>query len=502
MRAVAGRLVWVVLAGSMAGHGAARPPADAAPRSTQAGSLLGAVDVLAAAAERGLDPADYDAAGLTARLAAARSDEDRALAVKAVEAAVRRFLGDLGGGRVDPGARGLLVDEMPPPPDLDALVRAVAAGEDLRSVAASVEPRYPAYARLAAALARWRARAAGPEPPGVPLAPRVKPGAAWDLEAWEGAPALRARLAWLGELDGSVTPGGLPLAEALRRFQARHGIAADGVPGGRTLTALLAPASRRVKQIELAMERLRWLPLPGRRLVYVEVPRAVLWALDLEGVDPDLSMRIVVGAAPEHATPMLASRITGVVFRPFWVPTIEIVRKEILPRERSRPGWLAAHGMEIVASGDEDAVAFEPDEASLDAVARGRLTIRQRPGARNDLGQVKFVVPNPSCIGLHGTPHQRLFDQPRRDRSHGCIRLEDPMALAEWVLRGQDGWDRARAEAAVQRDHTTGVRLRAPVDLAVIYATASADPDGTENFRDDIYGLDAALEELLGHRRR
>ena len=500
MQSVAARLVGVVLAGSVAGHAAAKPPGDTAPRSMPGESMLGALGVLAAASERGLDPADYDAPGLAARASAARSDEDRTLAVKAIEAAVRRFLGDLRGGRVDPGARGLLADAMPPPPDLDALVRAVAAGEDLRSIAASLEPRHPAYARLAAALARWRTRAAGPEPPGVSIAPRVKPGAAWDLEAWEGAPALRVRLAWLGEPDASATPGALPLAEALRRFQARQGIAADGVPGVDTAAALAIPASRRVKQIELAMERLRWLPAPGRRLVYVEVPRAMLWALDLGRPGPDLSMRLVVGAAPEHATPMLASRITGVVFRPFWVPTNEIVREEILPRERSRPGWLAAHGMEIVASGDEDAVAFEPDEANLDAVARGRLTIRQRPGPRNDLGPVKFVVPNPSCIGLHGTPHQRLFDRPRRDRSHGCIRLEHPLALAEWVLRGQDGWDRARAEAAVQRDRPTGVRLREPVDLAVVYATASVDPDGTEHFRDDIYGLDAALEKVLGER--
>jgi len=503
MSTVAGRFVSVVLAGSVAGLAAATPPGHGDASATVGRSMLSAVGVLAAASERGLDPADYDAPGLMARAAAARSDEERARAVEAIEAAVRRFLGDLGGGRVEPRARGLLVDGPPPPPDLDALVRAVAAGEDLRSIAASLEPRHPAYPRLAAALARWSARAAAPEPPGVPIAPRVKPGSAWDLEAWEGAPALRARLAWLGEPGASGSPDGLPLSEALRRFQARHGIGVDGVPGARTVAALGVPASRRVKQIELAMERLRWLPPPGRRLVHVEVPRAMLWALDLErpGLDIAIAMRLVVGAAPEHATPMLASRITIVVFRPFWMPTRQIVLEEILPRERSKPGWLAAHGMEIVASGEADAAVFEPDEANLDAVARGRLTIRQRPGPRNDLGPVKFVVPNPSCIRLHGTPYRRLFDRPRRDRSHGCVRLEDPMALAAWVLRGQDGWDRERAEAAIQRAVPTSVRLREPVDLAVTYATASVDPDGTEHFLDDIYGLDAALEKVLAERQ-
>jgi murein L,D-transpeptidase YcbB/YkuD len=212
-------------------------------------------------------------------------------------------------------------------------------------------------------------------------------------------------------------------------------------------------------------------------------------------------MRLVVGEAPDHATPMLASRITGIVFRPYWVPTPAILREEILPRERAKPGWLAAHGMEIVASGEDGALALEPDEQNLQAAEHGRLTVRQRPGPRNDLGPVKFVVPNPACIGLHGTPHRRIFERPRRDRSHGCVRLEDPVALAVWVLRGQDGWDRARVEAAIRRDRPTGVRLREPVSLAVTYATASVDPDGSEHFSEDIYGLDADLEARLAARR-
>jgi murein L,D-transpeptidase YcbB/YkuD len=326
----------------------------------------------------------------------------------------------------------------------------------------------------------------------------VKSAKDWDLEAWEGAPALRARLAWLGEPGALGEPGRQPLVEVLQRFQARHGVEADGVPGARTVAALNAPASRRVRQIELAMERLRWFPAPGRRLVFVEVPRARLWAF--EDGKPVLTMRLVVGAAPEHETPMMASRITGVVFRPWWVPPMPIVRKEILPKVQAKPGWLAAHGMEIVASGGDDAPALEPDEANLEAVARGRLTIRQRPGPRNDLGLVKFVVPNPACIGLHGTPHQRLFERPRRDRSHGCVRLEQPTELADWALRDEDGWDRERIEAAIASTHSTTVRLAEPIDVAVVYATASVDPDGTESFFEDIYGLDQELEGLLAAR--
>jgi L,D-transpeptidase YcbB len=490
MRQIAARALSMLLAGaigSQSAAGAAHPDV-----------LAAAVRVLAAAEEQGLDPADYDATGLAARLAAAHGEEERARAASEVERAVRSFLRDLQGGRVAPADRGVLVDEASASPDVDGPVRAVLAGEDLRRVAASLEPRLPAYGVLRAALPRWRTRAASPEPSPVPVVPKVKSTKGWDLEAWDGAPALRARLAWLGEPGAADEPGRPPLAEVLRRFQARHGVEVDGVPGIRTVAALNAPASRRVKQIELAMERLRWFPAPGRRLVFVEVPRARLWAFE-EG-KPVLTMRLVVGAAPQHETPMMASRITGVVFRPWWIPPMPIVREEILPKVQAKPEWLAAHGMEIVASVGDDAPALEPDEANLEAVARGKLTIRQRPGPRNDLGLVKFVVPNPACIGLHGTPYQRLFERPRRDRSHGCVRLEQPAELADWVLRDQDGWDRERIEAAIGYTRSTTVRLAEPIDVAVVYATASVDPDGTESFSEDIYGLDRKLERLLAAR--
>jgi murein L,D-transpeptidase YcbB/YkuD len=509
----------VLAAGSAGAEGAGPATADL----LEPPPLALALDVLASAAADGLDPSDYDAPGLAARARAATGPEERRRAAAEVDDAVLRFLSDLAGGRVDPTARGIVEDAPRAPADAAARARAALAIGDARQAAASLRPRHPAYARLAGALDRWRERARRPAPPPVPPAAKVRPG-----DPWEGTPALRARLAWLGDLPPgpaageASAPGAAPeageapaadgaprtdagedagaLLEALKRFQGRHGIAADGVPGRATVEALNVPASRRVRQIELAMERLRWLPDPGRRLVHVEVPRAVLRATDLSGRAPDIEMRVVVGQGPDHQTPMLASRITGVVFRPFWVPPPAIVREEILPLERSKPGWLAAHGMEIVADGDFDAPTFAHDEAALADVERGRLTLRQRPGPRNDLGAVKFVVPNPACIGLHGTPHRRLFERTRRDRSHGCIRLEDPVALADWLLAGQSGWDRKRIGAALRRAEPTGVRLLEPAALAVSYATASVDPDGSEHFAEDLYGLDAVLEAALAAR--
>jgi murein L,D-transpeptidase YcbB/YkuD len=194
---------------------------------------------------------------------------------------------------------------------------------------------------------------------------------------------------------------------------------------------------------------------------------------------------------------MFFGEVRSVIFRPYWIPSLRIVKEEIVPRARTHPGWLAAHGMEIVLRGDEDAGPLPPTETNLLLAAHGNLTIRQRPGPHNDLGSVKFVMPNPECIGLHGTPHPELFERPRRDRSHGCIRVEDPASLAEWALAEQSGWDRRHIVRAMERKGPTEVKLAEPLPVVVLYATASADPDGRVAFRDDLYGLDALLEGEL-----
>jgi len=469
-------------------------------------ALASAVDLLGAATDAGLDPSGYDAALLAERASAAAraplAPRERALLDTAVATGVLRYFAEVHRGRVDPRRAGAVAGPPAEEIDLPRLVREARDGNRVREAAAALEPRYPGYVRLRAALASYRALTPGPELPPLPPAARVGPG-----DAWPGLPALRARLATLGDLAANAPdrPPGDParyegaVVDAVRRFQERHGLAADGKLGKRTLAEIDVPPARRVRQIELAMERYRWLPPPSRRMVLVEIPRAELWALDLYRAPAEtaLRMRVVVGEPEEHRTPMLATAMTGVVFRPYWVPTLGIVREEILPRERARPGWLARHGMEIVASGAEDAEALPPTEENLAQVERARLTVRQRPGPRNDLGPVKFVVPNPASICLHGTPHRGLFEQPRRDRSHGCVRLEDPAALAEWALRDAPGWDAAHVEAAMNRDRPTWVKLPQPIPVVLLYATASADPDGRVQFRDDIYGLDALLEEEL-----
>ena len=471
-------------------------------------ALASAVDLLGAATDAGLDPSSYDAALLAERAAApARlAPRERALLDTAVATCVLRYFAEVHRGRVEPRRAG--VGGGPPAEeaekiDLPRLMREARDGNRVREGAAALEPRYPGYVRLRAALASYRALASGPEWSPLPPVASVAPG-----DTWPGTAALRARLAALGDVDANAPTGppGDParyegaVVDAVTRFQERHGLEADGKLGKRTLAELEVPPARRVRQIELAMERYRWLPPPSYRMVLVQIPRAELWALDLDRAPAEaaLRMRVIVGEPEEHRTPMLTLAMTGIVFRPYWVPTLEIVREEILPRERARPGWLASRGMEIVASGAEDAEALPPTEENLARVESARLTVRQRPGPRNDLGPVKFVVPNPENICLHGTPHRRLFEQPRRDRSHGCVRVEDPAGLAEWALRDTPGWDAAHVKAAMNRTRPTWVKLLEPIPVVLLYATAYADPDGRVQFRDDIYGFDALLEEELG----
>jgi murein L,D-transpeptidase YcbB/YkuD len=330
----------------------------------------------------------------------------------------------------------------------------------------------------------------------------VEPGA-----SWPGIPAVRARLAAAGDLPPGAAPPPEPeiydpaLVQAIRRFQERHALVADGVLGKETVAELNVPPSRRIRQLELSLERWRWLPDPGSRAVVVVIPRAQLWAVDVERGTTDLAMRTVVGESRSHATPMLASTISTVVFRPYWVPPPKILRQEILPKARVDPDWLDAHGMEIVDRPEPDADTFAPSEDVLARVEKGELTLRQRPGPRNDLGSVKFVVPDAQCIELHGTPHGKVFALPHRERSHGCIRLEDPDALARWVLSREPGWDAERIAEVAARDRSTTVRLREPVPVVFVYATASVDPDGTEHYVDDAYHLDARAETELARRR-
>jgi murein L,D-transpeptidase YcbB/YkuD len=260
-----------------------------------------------------------------------------------------------------------------------------------------------------------------------------------------------------------------------------------------------------IRQIELTMERWRWLPsVLGNRFIVVNVPAFQLYGFDLTNgnTDPRLVMPVVVGKAARTPTPIFSGRMQYVVFRPYWNIPPGILRNETLPKLRRNPSYLTSNRLEIVDAGAPDAPAktFPVTSATLTRLASGALRIRERPGPKNSLGAVKFIFPNEYNVYLHDTPAQSLFNKDRRDFSHGCIRVGDPLALAKFVLADQPKWTTDSIKVAM----TTGpesrrVPLTTPLNVYILYGTVLAQPNGTVTFYDDVYHLDAALERALRH---
>jgi murein L,D-transpeptidase YcbB/YkuD len=218
----------------------------------------------------------------------------------------------------------------------------------------------------------------------------------------------------------------------------------------------------------------------------------------LHVADPErqLSMKVVVGRAYRHRTPVFATAMTRVIFRPSWNVPLSIQRDELVPHIEKDPGWLAAQEYEVLdAAGQVVRVTATAD--TFDRLRSGALRLRQKPGPRNALGLVKFVFPNAYGVYLHGTPSQELFARSRRDFSHGCIRVEDPVELAAWVLRNEPGWTRERINAGMNGPETVDVKLGHQIPVLVLYGTALVTADGEVRFFDDVYGADAALARAL-----
>lgn len=463
------------------------------------------VQWLVQAGRDGLQPEDYDAAGWAGALdgtpprtadAAAQWDDQ-------LTQVVTRYLHDLRHGRVAAAELGAHYDSASAPaPDLALLLREAAVRGQPADARRAATPPWPQYPRLVEALAQYRSLAGDPawERP-LPALPGRKLQAG---QRWDGLPALAARLHALGDLpapaDATETYDTL-LQEGVRAFQARHALEPDGVLGKATLAALAVAPAARARQIELALERLRMRPLPlAPRFITVNVPEFMLRAWEHAGDAPRerFAMRVIVGKALDTRTPLFDEDMRWIEFNPYWNIPRSITRRETLPKLWSNPGYLAAQGMEFVGPGGQVSTDVTPD--MLVAVEDGQWRVRQRPGRLNALGDIKFVLPNNQAIYLHHTPSTGLFQRARRDFSHGCIRVEEPVALAHWVLEGDPDWSEARIRASMGQARTITARLSTPVPVLIVYRTASVAEDGRVHFAPDLYGQDALLERALSQR--
>jgi murein L,D-transpeptidase YcbB/YkuD len=471
-------------------------------------TALQAMQMLRAATAEGLDPEDYDGEGIAASIPSPASTPAGVAAFELrLSASMLRYLGHLHAGRVDPRRLSYPLPPRTREHDLPQQLRQAIASNTLDRLSASLAPPLSQYAQLRAALARYRAMSADPSAAASPSFDRVlRPGVAHPALPW-----LQRRLVAEGDLAAADAPSatttsyGPATVSALMRFQQRHGLQADGIIGAATQAALAVTPARRARQIELAMERLRWLPtLKDQPLVAINIPMFRLWAADpsMSRPIPPLDMAVIVGRAVNTRTPVLLKQMSQVIFRPWWNVPRSIVRDEILPALRRDPLYLDRHDMEIVRGPGDDAQPVAASDHNVALLQQGVLRLRQRPGPRNSLGLVKFIFPNDENVYLHGTPAQELFQRSRRDFSHGCVRVEHPVALAEWILSSVPGWDRQRIVTAMQGSATVAVNLPRPVRVVLFYVTATVMPgDGAMHFADDIYGHDGALEAALARRR-
>jgi murein L,D-transpeptidase YcbB/YkuD len=480
-------------------------PADYAPAWIEAGQptaqAVAMIELFRGVGKKGLQPEDYDASRWDGRIQALKAGSgDPARFDAALTVCTMRLISDLRIGRINPKHFdfGLSVDAKKY--DLAHFLRErLLPAPDVSAVLNAVEPPWGGYRRTEAALARYVDLAQRGDGEALPTPPTaVRPG-----QRYDGTPLLFRRLVLLGDLPESATPPADPvyegaLVEGVKRFQRRHGLDDDGRLGPETIRQLNIPLADRVRQLQLALERWRWLPAEfSAPPIVVNIPDFRLRAVERDDQFA-LNMRVVVGRAMRTETPVFSKDMTYVVLRPYWNVPPSILRKEIVPAIRRDRSYIEKKGFEVTTN---DGKVVTDGVISDDVLARlqaGSLSVRQKPGPANALGLVKLIFPNEYNVYLHSTPAPELFAKSRRDFSHGCIRVEKPAELAAWALRNNPGWPLERVLSAMKSGHdNVTVTLARPVPVFIVYATALAYEDGEVHFYDDLYGYDASLVEAL-----
>jgi len=290
---------------------------------------------------------------------------------------------------------------------------------------------------------------------------------------------IKKRLAITGDLAGNDTSQVFndTLVMAVKNFQGRHGFSETGMISDSLVKEMNVPVQKRIEQILMNMDRMRWLANnPSGNLIVVNIPEFVMHVYN--GKQKDFDIDVVVGKEG-HNTMMFNGDLNQVVFSPYWNVPPSIVTKEILPAMDKNPNYLSKEDMEI--TGNEDGIPV----------------IRQRPGGKNALGKVKFLFPNSFNIYFHDTPSKSLFEKDKRAYSHGCIRVKEPEKLANYVLRNQPEWTPEKINEAMNSGEEKYVKVKDPIPVVITYYTAWVDENGRLNFREDIYGHDASLAQKM-----
>ncbi len=478
--------------------------------------INGLRDAVRNSAQDGLDITRYDLASID-RLALLDADSELAPAELAEADTTLSFIAvrlarDLQQGMLIPEQRDRQWADTTAL-DYGALIYQATRSDGVESSLRSAAPQHPQYELLRAALADYRAQAKHSAWPLVPEKAKVKPG-----KSGAEIPAIRARLIASGQLQpaavlaasnheladdfmGPPAPTVLsanhaitseqldePLMEAIKQFQREHGLNDDGIPGTETLAAMNIPLSERVRQLEINLERWRWLPEQlGDTHVLVNVPTFQLTAV--EDRSTALEMRVITGTRTTP-TPIFSGAIQTVVLSPYWNVPPSILKGEVRPGLAKDPGYLRRKNMEVLRNG-------KPVDIASVNLSDPAVRVRQRPGASNSLGHVKFLFPNEHNVYLHDTPTDTLFARAERSLSHGCVRLEKPFEMARWVLRNNPEWDDASIQAAMDSGKEKHVKLPEHIPVYIVYQTTWVNDDGTLVFAKDLYGHDQRQVQAL-----
>lgn len=407
------------------------------------------------------------------------------------------FLSDLHFGRINPKSLTLSFDTQKKPLAITPLILKAIQSDKVSQLADLVEPSIPAYQLLKKALLEYRKKETGKALNTLKYITSIRP-----KDSSQQLIKIRQQLNLLGTpTNNSDIPlfYDQTLSDQIKKFQFHHGLKEDGVIGKQTIKALNVPLSKSIQKIELALERFRWLPKIQRGpLIMVNIPAFQLLAYHTDNISgkKSLTMRVIVGKSKKNKSPVFSANMQFLEFSPYWNIPKSITIDEILPKLINDPLYLEQHNMEVVTGFHKNESALPYVENSFDQLKSGALKLRQRPGKGNALGKVKFIFPNNYNVYLHDTPSRHLFRKSKRDLSHGCIRVENPAALASFLLEPRTNWSHHKISRAMRSPSPKKVQLKTAVPVIIYYSTAGV-VQNEVIFYDDIYNYDARLNQAL-----
>ncbi len=418
------------------------------------------LDAIRHAADDGLNPTDYHLAAIELPQRDPSTVAERDLLLTD---SFFLLASHLLSGRIDPITIEPTWCLEPRTSDLVPALETALENHDIAATLTRFRSVHEGYVQLREYLARYRR---------MPAWPTIDAGRSLLLRgSGPRVNQLVARLVASGELDAAHPTFDASVHDAVQRFQEMHGLEADGVAGTRTIRELNVPVSNRIRQLELNLERWRWLPADlGARHAMINIPQFQLSIVERDKTV--MTMRIVVGKDFTHRTPVFSSEIKEVVFSPYWNVPDSIADKELWPEQRLDPSYFRREHIEVLGTG----------------------RLRQTPGPWNSLGLLKFNLPNPYSVYLHDTPARDLFDRSVRTFSHGCMRVQKPVDLAAYLLRDSPGWTVERIVAESQTGVEHSVSVRNPLPVHVLYWTAFVDETGQLHFAPDVYDRDDVLD--------